>query len=72
VTAYWGIEDPGHVRGTDSEREAAFGMAFCYLERRISLFRSLPLERLDQSTLAARLREIGEAEGAAISCLDVA
>jgi arsenate reductase (thioredoxin) len=72
VTARWGIEDPGHVHGTDIEREAAFDMAFCYLERRISLFRSLPLERLDQSTLAARLREIGEADGAAISCSDVA
>src|SRR6202795_4135306 len=63
MTAHWGIEDPAAVEGTDIQKEAAFDMAFYYLERRISLFRNLPLKSLDQLTLGARLRGIGQTEG---------
>ncbi len=64
MTAHWGIEDPAAVQGTDVQKEVAFDMAFYYLERRISLFRNLPLRSLDELTLGARLREIGTTEGA--------
>ncbi|HZM06921.1 MAG TPA: arsenate reductase ArsC, partial [Methylocella sp.] len=63
MTAHWGIEDPATVHGTDVQKEVAFDLAFYYLERRISLFRNLPLKSLDQLTLSARLRGIGQTEG---------
>ena len=63
MTAHWGIEDPATVQGTDVQKEVAFDLAFYYLERRISLFRNLPLKSLDQLTLSARLRGIGQTEG---------
>ena len=72
MTAHWGIEDPAAVQGTDIQKEAAFDMAFYYLERRISLFRNLPLKSLDLLTLSARLRGIGQTEGASARSKDVA
>lgn len=72
MTAHWGIEDPAAVQGTDIQKEAAFDMAFYYLDRRISLFRNLPIKSLDQLTLGARLREIGQIEGVAHRRPDVA
>jgi len=67
-----GIEDPAAVQGTDIQKESAFDMAFYYLERRISLFRNLPLKSLDQLALGARLRGIGQTEGASRHRADVA
>jgi arsenate reductase (thioredoxin) len=64
MTAHWGIEDPAAVQGSDIEKERAFNTAFRYLKNRISIFTSLPLRRLDKLTLKARLREIGQIEGA--------
>ncbi|MGE3532525.1 MAG: arsenate reductase ArsC, partial [Steroidobacteraceae bacterium] len=43
MTAHWGIPDPAAVQGSDMEKRAAFMNAFHTLERRISLFLSLPL-----------------------------
>jgi protein-tyrosine-phosphatase len=63
VTARWGIEDPAAVEGSAIAKERAFVTAFRYLKNRISLFTSLPIERLDSLALSARLREIGKAEG---------
>jgi len=64
MTAHWGIEDPAAVAGTDVQKLAAFEMAFYYLDRRISLFRNLPIKSLDELALGARLREIGRTAGA--------
>lgn len=64
VTAHWGIEDPSNVQGNDIERERAFSLALRYLENRISLFASLPIEKLDAIALKAKVREIGQSEGA--------
>jgi arsenate reductase len=64
MTAHWGIEDPAAVEGLDIQKEAAFVQAFRYLKNRISLFISLPIASLDKMTLGARLRGIGETEGA--------
>jgi arsenate reductase len=64
MTAHWGIEDPAIVRGTDIEKERAFALAFRYLRNRITAFIALPIKSLDQLSLRARLREIGEMEGA--------
>lgn len=72
VTAHWGIEDPAAATGTDIEREMAFILALRYLRARIAAFASLPVASLDRTSLAARLREIGQAEGVTTSRPDVA
>jgi protein-tyrosine-phosphatase len=64
MTAHWGIEDPAAVEGTDIQKEAAFVSAFKYLRNRISVFTNLPLRSIDAMTLGARLREIGQMDGA--------
>jgi arsenate reductase (thioredoxin) len=66
MTAHWGIEDPAAVEGTDLEKERAFVLAFRYLRNRIGIFNALPIKRLDKLALSAKLREIGETEGASI------
>jgi arsenate reductase (thioredoxin) len=64
MTAHWGIEDPAAVVGTDIQKEAAFVTAARYLRNRISIFTSLPIRSLDKMVLNAKLREIGQLEGA--------
>ena len=64
MTAHWGIEDPAAVEGTDIQKEAAFVLATRYLKNRISIFTSLPIRSLDRMALNAKLREIGQLEGA--------
>jgi len=59
VTAHWGIEDPAAVEGTDEAQRKAFAHTSAQLQRRIGLFVSLPIDKLDRMSLTARLREIG-------------
>ncbi|MGO9133589.1 MAG: arsenate reductase ArsC [Methylovirgula sp.] len=66
MTAHWGIEDPAAVEGTPIEKERAFVLAHRYLRNRISIFNALPIKRLDRLALSAKLREIGETEGASL------
>src|SRR3984893_17288170 len=47
VTAHWGLPDPAAVKGSAEQVERAFRDAFMALDRRISLFLSLPLATLD-------------------------
>lgn len=60
LTAHWGIPDPAAVQGSDDERAKAFRYAFFLLDRRISLFLSLPLGALDNFSLQKKLKEIGK------------
>ena len=62
LSAHWGIEDPAAVEGED--QPLAFRNAYRQLERRIDLFLALPLESIDEATLAKRLREIGVTDDA--------
>jgi len=64
MTAHWGIEDPAAVEGTESHKRAAFQRALRFLNRRISLFLSLPLASLDRIALESRLAAIGRESGA--------
>lgn len=64
VTAHWGIEDPAVVEGLDYVKAAAFRTAQRYLKNRISAFIALPIASLDEFALTARVREIGQQEGA--------
>lgn len=60
MTAHWGVPDPAAREGSQEERLKAFHDAARMLKRRIELFLSLPLERLDAMSLQAELRGIGQ------------
>ena len=59
MTAHWGVADPAAVEGTSSQIERAFRDAFMILDRRISLFLSLPLSRLNQLAIQQEIHRIG-------------
>jgi len=59
MTAHWGVPDPAAVQGSDEQRAKAFRDAFFLLDRRISLFLSLPLATLDRLSLKKHIAEIG-------------
>lgn len=60
MSAQWGIPDPAAVEGTEEQQRKAFMDAALTLKRRIELFLSLPLQRLDAMSLQHELRAIGE------------
>ena len=59
MTAHWGVPDPAGVEGSEEEIDRAFHNAYLMLERRISLFLCLPLEKLDTLAIKKKLDEIG-------------
>ena len=59
MTAHWGVEDPAAAVGSDDEKRRAFLNAFRQLATRISLFLSLPMDKIDRLALQEKLREIG-------------
>ena len=59
ATAHWGIPDPAAVTGDDAAKHTAFRKASEQLARRIQLFMSLPIEKLDKLVLKEKLAEIG-------------
>jgi arsenate reductase len=67
-----GIEDPAAVEGSDMQRLTAFVAAFRHLKNRITAFAALPVGSLDRVSRQARLREIGQGEGATSRRPDVA
>jgi arsenate reductase len=59
MTAHWGVPDPAAVRGPEEQVEKAYRDAFFLLNRRISLFLSLPLSTLDGLSLKKEIDKIG-------------
>jgi protein-tyrosine-phosphatase len=59
MSAHWGVPDPAAVEGTEEQKRKAFTDAALTLRRRIELFLSLPLQRLDAMSLQHELRDIG-------------
>jgi arsenate reductase len=59
MTAHWGVPDPAAVRGDNAQIEKAFREAFFLLDRRITLFLSLPLPTLDRLALKKEIDNIG-------------
>ena len=59
MTAHWGVADPAAVQGTPDQIERAFREAFVILDRRISLFLSLPLSTLGQLAIKKEIDRIG-------------
>jgi arsenate reductase len=59
MTAHWGVPDPAVVAGTPEQIERAFRGAFLTLDRRISLFLSLPLASLNKLAIKSEIDRIG-------------
>src|SRR5690606_10558765 len=51
MRAHWGVEDPAHATGTDSEIDAAFETAYRILRARTGAVLSLPLSELQSNPL---------------------
>jgi arsenate reductase len=60
MTAHWGVPDPAAVAGTPDEVARAYRDTFFMLDRRISLFLSLPLASLERLAIQREIRRIGE------------
>jgi protein-tyrosine-phosphatase len=60
IQAHWGIPDPAAVEGPDHVVALAFADAYRMLNNMISLFASLPAEKLDSIAMKQRMDEIGE------------
>ncbi|MDW8322627.1 MAG: arsenate reductase ArsC [Burkholderiales bacterium] len=60
MTAHWGVPDPAAVQGSEEEIRRAFLRTWTELANRISIFVSLPIDKLDHLTLQRRLDEIGQ------------
>ena len=60
LRSHWGVDDPGHVTGTEAEKDAAFKMTYGILRARIEAFFALPLAQLqhDPVRLKAELDNI--------------
>jgi arsenate reductase (thioredoxin) len=59
MSAHWGVPDPAAVTGNEEQITRAFRDAFVMLERRISLFISLPLKSLDSLAIKREIDRIG-------------
>lgn len=59
IIAHWGVPDPALAIGNDEEIFREFQHAALHLRRRIELFCSLPLEKLDRLKLAKLTQDIG-------------
>jgi arsenate reductase len=59
MTAHWGVPDPAALKGTSEQIERAFRDAYLILERRLSLFLSLPLASLEKLAIQNEINRIG-------------
>jgi arsenate reductase len=60
MTAHWGVPDPAIATEGSPESERAFKEAFQTLDRRISLFLCLPLDKLGAMAIQRKIDEIGK------------
>ena len=58
MTAHWGLEDPAQVEGEEAQQRAVKNV-FMQLNRRIDIFTSLPLEKIERHSLQKELDDIG-------------
>lgn len=59
ISAHWGVEDPSLFEGTEEQKLREFGRVALILKRRIELFTSLPVEKLDRLMLRKKVQDIG-------------
>ena len=61
MTGFWSIPDPSLAEGTEVKKAVAYRDVFNMLERRISLFLSLPLDSIDRLSMSHHFH-IGDRE----------
>jgi len=59
MTAHWGIEDPARYMDDARKAREVVRNVFLVLQRRISIFANLPIEKLDRLSLQNKVRDIG-------------
>jgi arsenate reductase (thioredoxin) len=64
MSAHWGLPDPAKAQGTEAEQGLAFADCFRMLYQRVSIFVSLPFDKLTKLSLQKHLDEIGQTEAA--------
>ena len=62
IVAHWSSPDPAAMEGSDEEKYRAFRNVASQINRRLQLFTSLPIEKIDRLKLAALTSEIGDKE----------
>jgi arsenate reductase (thioredoxin) len=62
TTAHWSVRDPAAVTGSHETKRKAFLAAYTELQRRISLFVNLPIDKLSDLALKKKLDEIGRTQ----------
>lgn len=60
IVAHWSSPDPATVEGTDEGKYRAFKDVAFQINRRLQLFTSLTLEKLDRLKLIKAIQEIGD------------
>jgi|SRR5580693_2060519 arsenate reductase len=70
ITAHWGMEDPAEVNGPRETKLRACRHAALEIQRRLDLFRSLPIERLSWLQVERATQEIGTAPAVAEPAFD--
>ncbi|MCF7965597.1 MAG: arsenate reductase ArsC [Methylobacter tundripaludum] len=59
MPAQWGVEDPVRFFRSVEQQQKAFFITYLLLKRRISLFCSLPIDKLDAITIKRHIDDIG-------------
>jgi len=62
IIAHWSSPDPAAFEGTDEEKYKFFISVALQIQRRIELFCSLPLEKIDKLRMTELTRDIGNRE----------
>ena len=62
MSAHWGLPDPAKAEGSEAEQALAYADCFRMLYQRISIFVSLPIDRLSKLSLQKHLDEIGQSK----------
>jgi protein-tyrosine-phosphatase len=60
IIAHWGSADPATFAGTEEEKYRLTAQVAMQIQRRIDLFCSLPLEKMEWLKLSASVSEIGQ------------
>jgi protein-tyrosine-phosphatase len=60
ILAHWGMPDPTTCEGTEGEQQKCFEQTLNDISERISLFLSLPMEKLDRMALELQVKGIGK------------
>ena len=64
MSAHWGLPDPAKAQGNEAEQALAFADTFRMLYQRISIFVSLPFDKLSKLSLQKHLEDIGQTQAA--------